>query len=85
MSFRSGNRALLAALLLALAWIWTATRVAALHIRAEAERALWSGRLEEALGKDRLLGHFGPSERKARAGQLEVYLGLLEVPRPRGK
>ncbi|MCI0659097.1 MAG: tetratricopeptide repeat protein, partial [Acidobacteria bacterium] len=33
----------------------------------------------------RLLGHFGPSERKARAGQLEVYLGLLEVPRPRGK
>ncbi|MCI0409114.1 MAG: hypothetical protein L0191_11235 [Acidobacteria bacterium] len=85
MSFRSGNRALLAALLLALAWIWTATRVAALHIRAEAERALWSGRLEEALGKYRLLGHFGPSERKARAGQLEVYLTHLERPQQADK
>ena len=85
MSFKSGNRALLVVLLLALAWIWTATRVAAFQIRNEAQRVFWSGRLEEALGKYRLLGHFGPSKRKAREGQLEVYLSLLERPRQGGK
>ena len=85
MSFWSWNRAPLAALLLALAWFWTATRVAAFQIRTEAETAFWSGRLEEALGKYRLLEHFGPSKRKARAGLLDVYLNFMENPRQGGK
>jgi tetratricopeptide (TPR) repeat protein len=85
MSFGSWNRALLAALLLALVWGWTATRVAAFEIGTEAETAFWSGRLEEALGKYRLLEHFGPSKRKARARLLEVYLNFMENPRQGGK
>jgi tetratricopeptide (TPR) repeat protein len=85
MSLGGWNRAPLAVLLLALAWFWTASRAAAFQIRTEAETAFWSGRLEEALGKYRLLEHFGPSKRKARAGVLEVYLNFMGNPRQGGK
>jgi len=78
MSFSNWHRTLVAGCLLAVAWFWTSTRVAAFQVRTQAERAFWSGRFEEALQKYRLLEHFGPSSRKARAGQLEVLLSLIE-------
>src|SRR5258705_8445942 len=81
MSFTKWDRTLVAGILLVLAGLWTSTRVAAFQLRMEAERAFWSGRREEALRKYRLLEHFGPSERKARTGQLEVFLSLMESQR----
>lgn len=81
MSFTNWNRTLVAGCLLAVVWFWTSTRVAAFQVRTQAETAFWSGRFEEALQKYRLLEHFGPSRRKARAGQLEIFLSLIESRR----
>lgn len=78
MKFWFRGRTWVAVLLIALTWCWTGSRVAAFQIRAQAEKAFWSGRFEEALRQYRLLERFRPAGRKARSGQLEVFLSLME-------
>jgi Tfp pilus assembly protein PilF len=73
-------RSLIAVGLLVAAGTWTSTRVAAFQIRSQADAAFWSGNLQESLQGYQVLESFGPSGMKARAGQFQVYLSLLENP-----
>jgi tetratricopeptide (TPR) repeat protein len=79
----SWKRTLLAASLLGAAWTWTGARVWAYQTRIGAEAAFWRGSLEESFEGYRRLERFAPAGRKARAGEIEIFLSVTEDSRDR--
>ena len=84
MSLGRGSRGWVAAGLLAAACLWSAARLAAFEIRAQADAAFWDGQFPEALRKYRWLENFGPSRMKARSSELRAYLSLMEIAGEKG-
>jgi len=79
----SWKRVLVAGFLLAVTWAWTGARVWAYQTRVAAEAAFWKGDFAGSLEAYRRAERFPPAGRKARAGEIEIYLSAMEGSRDR--